>query len=207
MKAAATLVTLQLATVKCGVRRIVPAPRSVYLSNEIHESLGRLLREPNLVQREKATEAWGTVFYIRHFFTEGSPVTPYLSRGRMSSTSKDQLLWDYGLHHFHLSRRLEQSGFVERSDYLLFARVTEVDAFFVDIRPHHDPEEASMGETRPFNYHTFELARTDQAIRTSRCEWKYSDRRAKEGIKEKEHQSRPGAGPACHCADWRRDDV
>ena len=122
------------------VRRIVPKPRTVYFSNELHDSLGKLLRESNSEQREKATEAWRTGFYIRHLFVEGKPVTPYLSLRTISSTSNDKLLWDYGIHHFHLNRKLEQSGFVERSDYLLLAVVSDTDAYFVDIRPHHDSE-------------------------------------------------------------------
>ena len=39
------------------------------------------------------------------------------------------------MHHFHLSRKLKkpESKFVERSDYLLFAIITQEDAFFVDV--------------------------------------------------------------------------
>ena len=123
------------------IRRIVPAPRTVHFSNEIHDSLGKLRREADSEQRMKAREAWGTVFYLRHLLTEGSSVTPFLSRSTMSPGTHDGLLWDYGMHHFHLNRRLEPSGFVERSDYLLFAVVSDAHAFLVDVRPHQDPEE------------------------------------------------------------------
>ena len=135
--------TSDLATRYCEmrIRRIVPAPRTVCFSDEIHDSLGRLLRESDSEQRTRAREAWGTVFYIHHLFTEGGPVTPFLSRSTISSETHDGLLWDYGMHHFHLNRRLEPSGFVERSGYLLFAVVSNVDAFFVDVRPHRDPED------------------------------------------------------------------
>ena len=131
-----------LATRYCEIRTrgIDPAPRNAHFSDEIHDSLGNLLRESDSKQQEKASEAWGTVFYLRHLFVEGAPVTPYLSRSTLSSNSNDQLLWDYGIHHFHLNRKLEQSGFVERSDYLLLALVSDTDAYFVDIRPHHDPD-------------------------------------------------------------------
>ena len=122
------------------IRRIVPAPRTVYFSNEIHDSLGKLLRETNSGQSLRAREAWGTVFYLRHLLAEGSPVTPFLSQSTLSSDTHDGLLWDYGMHHFHLSRTLEPSGFAERSDYLLFAAVSDSDAFFVDVRRHHDPK-------------------------------------------------------------------
>ena len=45
------------------------------------------------------------------------------------------------MHHFHLSQNPEDLEFVERSYYLLFAIVGDGDVFFVDVRPHHDPEE------------------------------------------------------------------
>ena len=52
----------------------------------------------------------------------------------------DRLLWDFGIHHFHLGTTFEPSGFVQRSDYLLFAIVADADAYFLDIRPHDDPD-------------------------------------------------------------------
>ena len=50
------------------------------------------------------------------------------------------------MHHFHLSKKVEASGFVKRSDYLLFAIITQENAYFVDVRPHRDPQ--SLGWVR-----------------------------------------------------------
>lgn len=122
-------------------RRVVPIPRRVHLSDEIHDSLGNLVHEPDEEQKGKALEAWRTVFYIRHLLVEGENVTRFLSKGVSDLKSQDKMLWDFGMHHFHLNRTLEPSGgFVERSDYLLFAIITDADAYFVDVRPHHDPQ-------------------------------------------------------------------
>lgn len=122
-------------------RKIVATPRIVNFSNEIHDSLGKLIGETDAEQREKALEAWQTVFRIRHLFVKGRDVTQFLSKSVNDLDSKDKLLWDFGMHHFHLSSQLEKSGFVKRSDYLLFAIVGNTDAYFVDIRPHYDPEQ------------------------------------------------------------------
>ncbi len=122
------------------MRRIGPKPREVHFSSEIHSSLGRLIRETTGEQHKKAQAAWGTVFFLRHHFVMGRDVRPYLSKSVNDSTSKDGLLWDYGIHHFHLSRQIDKSGFVQRSDYLLLALVGDSDAFFVDVRPHTDPK-------------------------------------------------------------------
>ena len=124
-------------------RRIEPTPRRVHFSDELHDSLGKLTRETDAEKREKALEAWRTVFFIRRLLVEGQNVTRFLSEEVAKNlTFSDGLLWDFGMHHFHLSRKLDasESGFVERADYLLLAIVTQEDAFFVDVRLHRDPE-------------------------------------------------------------------
>lgn len=122
------------------IRRIPSVPRKVHFSNEIHDSLGKLAREMDPARRDRALEAWGTTFYLWHLFVEGEPVIPFLSERVQDARTRDPLLWDWGIHHLHLRRELGNSGFVKRSDYLLFAVVTDAEAFFVDVRPHTDPE-------------------------------------------------------------------
>jgi len=122
------------------IRKIVPTPRIVHFSNEIHDSLGKLARETSAERKGKALESWQTVFLIRKLLVNGKDVKQFLSKNIKDSESKDGLLWDYGIHHFHLSGRLEESGFVERSDYLLFAIIADSEAYFVDIRLHNDSE-------------------------------------------------------------------
>ena len=122
------------------IRRIEPTPRKVHFSEEIQYSLGDLARNNDPKTSAKAMEAWATVFYLRHLFASGGTVIPYLTE-RVNKTEKtDGLLWDYAMHHLHLSRNVGKKGFVERADWLLFAIVADQDAFFVDVRPHTDPE-------------------------------------------------------------------
>ncbi len=126
-------------------RRISPCPRNVIFSDEIHSSLGKLLQaaERSPEEQKKAREAWGAVFLLRQQLTAGDNVIGFLSKGichARGARSRDGLLWDYGMHHFHLSKEMEESGFAERSDYLLLAIVTGETAYFVDVRPHRDPQ-------------------------------------------------------------------
>ena len=130
-------------------RRVVPIPRTVHFSEEIHNSLGSLIREGDMERQNKAREAWATVFFIRYLLAEGQSVNGFLSTRiefAMRKSIRDGLLWDFGMHHFHLSRKphsdkkIGEKGFVERSDYLLFAMTTQDHAYSVDIRPHHDPQ-------------------------------------------------------------------
>ena len=125
-------------------RRITPTRRSVHFSQEIHNSLGDLVRRVDPDQQEIANEAWRAVFLIRYLLTRGKNVNSFLHKAINHATgrrSRDGLLWDFGMHHFHLSRTFEASGFVKRADYLLFAVVTQEDAYFVDVRRHPDPND------------------------------------------------------------------
>ena len=124
------------------IRRIEAGPRKVHFSEQIHGSLGNLSRETDPKVHGKALEAWGTVFYLRHLFESGNTVMPFLSREVNNTEPKkpDGLLWDYAMHHLHLSGKDGKRGFVKRSDWLLFAIVADQDVFFVDVRPHGDKE-------------------------------------------------------------------
>jgi hypothetical protein len=122
------------------IRRIEPVPRTVHFSDEIHDSLGTLARNSDPKSSAGAREAWGTVFYLRNLFATGGTVIPYLSGSVSNTETTDKLLWDYAIHHLHLSRNVGKNGFVQRADWLLFAIVADQDVFFVDVRPHTDPE-------------------------------------------------------------------
>ena len=124
------------------IRRIEPVPREVHFSEEIHVSLGNLSREADPKVPEEALEAWRTVFYLRYLFESGYTVMPFLSEevNNTEPQKPDGLLWDYAMHHLHLSRKDGKRGFVKRSRWLLFAVVADQDVFFVDVRPHRDRE-------------------------------------------------------------------
>ncbi|MCE2501548.1 MAG: hypothetical protein J4G13_11910 [Dehalococcoidia bacterium] len=128
------------------IRRIEPIPRKVHFSEEIHDSLGELVRNDDADQRAQAIEAWGTVFYLNYLFERGFCVMSFQSKmskrkGKVTDTeTTDLLLWDYGMHHLHLSRSIDNDGFVRRSDWLLMVIVSNDDVYFVDVRPHQDAE-------------------------------------------------------------------
>ena len=122
------------------VRRVSQRPRRVHFSDELHDSLGRLVRDVDSGLCSRKQDAYRTAFHLRHLFEAGQNVLPFLHERINYSDSMDGLLWDYGLHHFHLSRKPGNPGFVKRSNWLLYARVMNEDVFFVDVRAHQDPE-------------------------------------------------------------------
>ena len=122
------------------IRRVMPVPRRVHFSRELDDSLRRLTLESISEEREKTLEAWNAVFRIWYLPVSGGDLMPYLGKGIRDATTQDGFLWDYGMHHFHLSSGFEKPGVARRSDYLLFAIVSNEDAFLVDVRKHRDPE-------------------------------------------------------------------
>ena len=116
------------------IRHIQPGPRRVHFSDQTHASLGDLSRRG--VGDNSARDARRAVFRLRQILVEGGNVNGFLSKNIRRATSWDGLLWQYGMHHFHLGRESIKDGFVNRSDYLLFAIVAPEDVFFVDVRLH-----------------------------------------------------------------------
>ena len=126
-------------------RRISRCRRNVVFSDEIHSSIGALLQatERSAEEQARARDAWWAVYLLRQQLANGDNVNGFLSKNILHATgrqSRDGLLWDYGMHHFHLSKETDDSRFALRSDYLLFAIVAENTAYFVDVMPHRDPQ-------------------------------------------------------------------
>ena len=108
-------------------RMIPPVSRSVHLSAEIRDSLRKLSdRRTRLVD------------VIKRRFEKGESVSRFLSEEAQNTFYNDRIFNDYGIHHFHLEDKVHKRKphLVARSDYLLFAMVTESDVYFVDVARH-----------------------------------------------------------------------
>lgn len=130
-------------------RTITDVPRTVHFSDAIHGSLGALAREKDAAIRQEVEAAWGAVFWLRWLLSEGKNVNSFLRKRIVSGTgqnSNDGLLFDYGMHHFHLNNTTDRDGFTKRSRYLLFAVVTQKHAYFIDVRKH--PKGVDLGWVR-----------------------------------------------------------
>ena len=116
------------------MRGIQPIPRRVHFSDQIHTSLGELSRGGE--SDNSARDAWGMVFGLRQRVVDGVNVNAFLSKNIRKAAGWDGLLWNYGMHHFHLGRETGKDGFMKRSKHHLFAIVDHTDAYFVDVSPH-----------------------------------------------------------------------
>lgn len=69
----------------------------------------------------------------------GDKLTPFLSEKLKDASYSDGMLNDWNIYHFHLTNRMKKNGWARRSDYELFAYVTETDMYFVQIYEHKNP--------------------------------------------------------------------
>jgi hypothetical protein len=104
-------------------RLIEPHPRGVKWSRELSartvtDSQGEAL---SLIERQAR---------------EGVNLTPRLSKSILDPEFNDGLLEDWGIHHMHLSNKVQANGFVERDGPLLFVMVHPETMFLVDLRDH-----------------------------------------------------------------------
>ncbi|WP_139165228.1 hypothetical protein [Butyrivibrio sp. INlla16] len=68
----------------------------------------------------------------------GEDLTPFMSDKIRNSAYDDLLLNDWGIYHFHLSRRFRDDGFVGRSQYQIFAFVTDAAFYMIQTYDHSD---------------------------------------------------------------------
>ncbi|QYF82346.1 hypothetical protein KY492_25975 [Brevibacterium sp. PAMC21349] len=97
--------------------------RSVHISNELRAK-----------EIEKPYNDY--LKQIRNKFKNGKDINPHLSTMSVKPLKKDLLLYDWGIHHLHLNNKLNDKGFIERSDYILFFVLKEDNVYFIDVTKH-----------------------------------------------------------------------
>lgn len=75
---------------------------------------------------------------IKQKAENGEDLAPHQSRRFMRNAAfNDNLLNDWGIHHFHLGMTVEESGFVSNYGALLYARVTGTHFYILDTLDHN----------------------------------------------------------------------
>ena len=70
-------------------------------------------------------------------FRNGCSVYPHLSRTTDKMDFQDKMLFDWGIHHFHLGTVIENDGYVNRTGDVLYAIVSEDKVRCLVIQPHN----------------------------------------------------------------------
>lgn len=69
--------------------------------------------------------------------TNGEDLTPFMSEKILLPNYNDLLLNDWGIHHFHLSRRYRPDGFVQRNTLQILAYVSDSTVYMIQVYPHN----------------------------------------------------------------------
>lgn len=75
---------------------------------------------------------------IKKKVRNGEDLLPYLSKNINNLNYDDDMLNDWGVYHLHLGKEIKDSGFIERTGSLLFARFDNDFAYFIDVYEHGD---------------------------------------------------------------------
>ena len=74
---------------------------------------------------------------------KGDDLSPFMTE-KLSSDYNDLLLNDWGIYHFHLSRRYRDDGLIQRSNYLIFAFVTDTTIYFIKVYNHNSDQSDNL---------------------------------------------------------------
>lgn len=80
------------------------------------------------------TEYISKLKFIENIIETGKDLTPFLSRGVMDCSKDDLMLYDWGIHHLHISNErddVKNDGFMKRSNLLLYVYFDETAAYFL----------------------------------------------------------------------------
>ena len=69
---------------------------------------------------------------------KGESLIPFLSDKLLDASYSDGILNDWNIYHFHLTKRFRDDGWAKRSNYELFAYVTDTDMYFLQVYEHKD---------------------------------------------------------------------
>lgn len=66
----------------------------------------------------------------------GADLRPHISKLINQISYSDMMLYDWNIYHFHLGTKIEQDGFVTRTNEIVFAMISKNEMYLLDILPH-----------------------------------------------------------------------
>jgi len=105
--------------------------------NYIKRKVNRRPRKVYIAKEMKCPEGYEVA--LAEFISKvesGENLVPFQSQKILQVDYNDLLLNDWNIHHFHLTRRMRTDGFACRSNYQLFAYITDVSFYIIQIYPH-----------------------------------------------------------------------
>ena len=78
--------------------------------------------------------------FIRRAIEAGRDLNRFMSRTIKRLTEEDLMLYDWGIYHFHLSKKVDtrkKDGFMERSPHLLLAKIDDEAVYMIKVVSHN----------------------------------------------------------------------
>lgn len=72
---------------------------------------------------------------LKRKFLDGTDVTPHLHKAIVDTEGKDAMLFDWGIHHFHLGTIMD-GDFIERTGNVLYAVINQSTVYAIGINQH-----------------------------------------------------------------------
>ena len=69
-------------------------------------------------------------------FVRGESVMQHMSKQIRGLKFQDKMLFDWGIHHFHLDTTIEADGFVKQHDEIVYAIVSDSDVYVIAVLDH-----------------------------------------------------------------------
>lgn len=102
-------------------KRIVKAiPRTVHVANDLFVPESRRAGYDALIDK----------------FVRGESVMQHMSKQIRGLKFQDKMLFDWGIHHFHLDTTIEADGFVKQHDEIVYAIVSDSDVYVIAVLDH-----------------------------------------------------------------------
>jgi hypothetical protein len=104
------------------------------------DSKPRVVRySPTLEDKLKTHPKKREIVYLSHLFSKGGNLNIFQSKRLLQTSFHDHLLYEWNIHHFHLSiERPKGSIFVKQVAHLLFVYVDSTQAIFLGVDKHSD---------------------------------------------------------------------
>ncbi len=103
------------------------------LGRRVSQSNRRVHLSPSLSVPDEVAEGFNLL--VRKF-ENGEDVNPHLNKFSAKLDKNDQLLYDWGINHFHLGTTLDHSGFIQRTGPIVYAIVKENDVYIITVSEH-----------------------------------------------------------------------
>lgn len=121
-----------------NIWNIIPKYENDYILNYCILKQRIISKNPRIILKSKEfvcpPEYISKLEFIENIIKVGGNLTPFLSRGVLDCNRDDLMLYDWGIHHLHITNErdeVKKDGFMKRSDLLLYAYFDEKAAYFL----------------------------------------------------------------------------